>query len=127
MQTRHIRARLDATLGHADTPRRYFFHEPERRFKANFEGVQIPTVNSDQVAPGVQRPAQLLLVMHFAQHVEAVGPRNSGKRYEFLRLERGDNQQDGIGPVGTRFQYLKLIDDEVLAQARNRAVRCSLA
>jgi hypothetical protein len=44
-----------------------------------------------------------------------MGPRNSGKRFKFRLRKCGNNQQDGIGAVGARFQDLNLVNDEIFA------------
>src|ERR1700719_1869249 len=65
--------------------------------------------------------------MDLTQNVEAMGLRDFHQSNQLVLLERGDDQQDRVGAIGLRFQYLKFIDDEVLAQAGKRTARRGFA
>src|ERR1700690_642600 len=65
--------------------------------------------------------------MRLAQNVETVGSSSRGQSSQFFLIEGGHNQQNGIGPVSSRFHNLDLIDDEILAQTRKGAVGRGLA
>ena len=64
--------RSNAAFGHADAGGGYFFCEPECGFEIDFEGAQIAAVDADQVTAGIECALQFLLVMSFAQNVEAL-------------------------------------------------------
>ncbi len=49
------------------------------------------------------------------------------QREQFLLIEGGDDQQDGVGAVRPGLDDLEFIDDEILAQAGKRSGRRCLA
>ena len=65
-------------------------------------------------------------VVHLDQHVHAVVERAGLERREPGVVERGDDQQDRVGAERARLRDLVFVDDEFLAQRRQRARRARL-
>src|SRR3546814_14280351 len=55
------------------------------------------------------------------QHVHAQVERLLRQRGQAIVVERGDDQQDAVGADRARLDHLVGIDDEILAQYRQRA------
>ena len=70
---------------------------------------------------------ELLLVVDLDQHVEVELAGLGVQLGELARVERGDDQQDRVGAGHRRLVHLVGVDDEVLAQDRQRAGRARLA
>src|ERR1700748_1648110 len=83
--------------------------QSHRRTQIHFKRPKVTTVDTDQVAPSIQRSLQLLLVVHFAQHVEFQFPSPTGEEEQFLRRQTRDNQQNRISAIRTRLHNLPLI------------------
>ena len=109
---------LDTTLRHTQRILWNRVCEPKCGFEINLESSQIAVVHTDQVAPCVHGPLQFIFIVHFAQNVEAIlaGPRS--QPLQLILGQGSHNQQNRVGAVGSRFQQLEFIDNEILAQAR---------
>ena len=93
----------------------------ERRVAVDFERVQVPLVDTDQRGPGVEGPRQLVLVVHLDQGVEG---ERAGQRLgtaELAVVERGGDEQDGVGTHRPGVADVEGADGEVLAQYRKGA------
>ena len=82
------------------------------------ERAQVPLVDPDQARPGRERPLELGLVVHLHQRGQTERGRPSVKPRQLLVVERGGDQQDGIGPHEAGIDDVELGHGEVLAQDR---------
>ena len=87
------------------------------------ERLEVAAVDADQVTSGIQCALQLIFIVNLAEHVKLVSISNSRKREQFFLLEGRNNQQDRVGAMSARFEKLKFIDHEILAQAWKRCCR----
>ena len=55
--------------------------------------------------------------MSFAKHIQATSTRLLGKSNQFGLRQHRHNKENRISRVGSGFQQLELVDDEILAQA----------
>ena len=79
-------------------------------------------------ASTLQRALELALVVDLDEHVEVERARLARRaRARSSRLERGDDQQHRVGARGRGLVDLVGVDDEVLAQDRQRRRRARLA
>src|SRR5262249_49917813 len=97
------------------------------RIKIHLKGAQVAAVDADDVAAAFQSALQFLLVVDFAEHVQVHGPGAFQQAAKCLVVEGRENQQDRVGVVGPCFQHLEVVNDKVLAQARQLGGRGSLA
>ncbi len=92
--------------------------------RATSKGLQVAVVYADGLSAGlaetVKHAVELVGCVHFNQHVEREAFGHRGKVFHFSVGECGGDEQDGVGAVGARFNDLVLVDNEVLAQARER-------
>ena len=65
--------------------------------------------------------------MDLDEHVEVERERLAVQRGQVVVVERGDDEQDRVGAGHRRLVHLVGVDDEVLAQDRQRAGRARLA
>ncbi len=89
---------------------------------------EVAVVDADQVGiDGLERALELLLVVHLDEDVEvelrAPAPCSGAS---VVVVERGDDQQDRVGARDRGLDDLVGVDDEVLAQDRQRAGRARL-
>ena len=111
----------DAALGHDQAIGWHARQQVERRVERDAEVAQVAVVDADEWRLQPQRPIEFGAVVHFDQHVHAERVRR-GLEFGHLRiLERGDDEQDGVGAQRPRFGDLVGVDDEFLAQRRQRA------
>ena len=66
----------------------------------------------------LQRPLQLVLVMHFDQHIHAELERGVFERARLVVGKAGHDDQDGVGAPGARLVDLVGLEHEILAQRR---------
>jgi len=81
------------------------------------KGFEIAAVHADDVGATLQRALQLVFIVDFAQRIELQSRGKIQQPPKSLIVERRQDQQNGVGMVGAGFCDLKLVDDEVLAQA----------
>ena len=84
---------------------------------------QVAVVDAEDVGLDVERHLQLALAVDLHERVEVERPRLAQQLEEVVGIERGDDQQDRVGPRGRRLVELVGVDDEVLAQHRQVASR----
>jgi hypothetical protein len=65
---------MNPALGHASDVARETICQPDRRLEINLKRPQIPRIHPNQVTPRIQSPIQLLTIVHFAKHIEAMRP-----------------------------------------------------
>src|SRR5690349_4801549 len=111
---------LDAALGHAQHPWRNQPYQAQRGLKIHVERPQVAVIDADDLKIQVERAAELVLVVDFAQHVQLELASDRTQVAELGIGDRRDNQQDTVSAMGPRLQHLELVDDEVLAQAGQR-------
>ena len=83
---------------------------------------QVAIVDPDQADPAqFQRPRRLLLVVHLHQGSQAQlqGQAVQSGKARIVGQCRGD-QQDRVRPIRSRFVDLRLVDNEILSQQRQR-------
>ena len=74
---------------------------------------------SAPVSPSaVEHAVEFFGGVHFDQHIEREAVGDCGEVLDLGIGERGGDEQNGVGTVGAGFDDLVLVDDEVLAQAR---------
>ena len=76
-------------------------------------------IDTDDLRARLQRAVGLLLGVNLDQRRHAQRLRAIQHRHQYRLLQRGDNQQQHVGAVGTSFVNLIRPDDEVLAQHRD--------
>src|SRR5690606_9146307 len=89
--------------------------------QGGLETAQIAIVDAQQRGLKFQRDFQLGAVVDFHQHVHA---QFDGQGFELLQLrraQRSGDEQDAIGAQGSGGNNLVGVDNEVLAQHRQRA------
>ncbi len=126
-QGRYIGSGVDSAFRYRQAFTGNFSRQLEGGFERDIECPQITAVDTDQIAAGIESTIQFLRVMGFAEDVEILRASGAGKRDQILLIQRGHDQQDGISTMGASFHDLQLIDDEILAQARERSCRRRLA
>src|SRR6185437_1801600 len=82
---------------------------------------QIAIVDADERGLERERALQLGPVVHLDQHVHAIVERARLERCKTGVFEGGDDQQDGVCAQSARLGDLIFVDDELLAQRRQRA------
>ena len=95
----------------------------QRSVEVHVKGVEVAIVDADEVASGDEGAVEFGGIVDFAEDVELQCERATVKSKQFVLGERGDDQQDGVGAMGAGLEQLELVDDEVLAQARDRGGR----
>ena len=85
-----------------------------------FHGAQIAVVDADQRGPQRQHPRQLLRVVQFYQRSHAQVENRCIEAAEVAIVEALGDQQHRIGPMHAGLNHLIQIDDEFLAQHRQR-------
>ena len=121
----HIGRAEDAGLGDQQAVRWHAGSRPSVVSSVT-KGAEVAVVDADQRGRfESQRTVKLGAVVHLDEHVQAQG-HGSGFEVGHLRRQAGGNEQDAIGPHGTGFHHLVLIDHEVLAQHRQLAGRTGL-
>ncbi len=111
----------DATLGDQQAVTRHRLLHVQRGLQRHLEGAQVAVVDADHRRRHLQRALQFVDVMHFHQHVHAQRQRQLGQRGQLGIVQRGDDQQDAVGAQHARLVHLVGVDDEILAQHRQRA------
>ena len=81
------------------------------------EGAQVAIVDANEVATEIQRASEFVVIVHLTEHVEGQSAGDRMQAAQLLAGERSDDEENGVGVMGARFQQLELVDDEVLAQA----------
>jgi hypothetical protein len=70
-QCRYILSRMNSTFRNTHNIRRKLLCQIERGLQIDPESLQIPRIHADKIEPGIQRPLQLIAIMHFTQNIEA--------------------------------------------------------
>ena len=117
----YLAANVQAGLEQAAQGGAQAWSEVERDLKPYYECFEVAVIDADRIAVKVQYPFQLVSGMHLAQHVQFQRVGLRGQLTELEIAQGCGNQQDGICPMGTRLKQLELVDDKVLAQARQVA------
>ena len=117
---RHIVTGMDAGFGDHAHALRHVGQQVQRRLKRRLEGAQVTVVDADQFDAQRQCTLELFAVMHLDQHIHAQLTRLTIQSAQARIVQRRNDQQDAVGADGTRFQHLIRMDDEVLANHRNR-------
>ncbi len=86
--------------------------------EVDLEAPQVAVVDADHVDVELERDLEILLVVDLDERVEIEGLRLVVEVRQLIRIERGDDQQDGVGAEDRRFEELVGVDDEVLAKDR---------
>ena len=118
---RDVGRREDAAFGDHQPAGRNARQQVERGRERHVEGAQVAVVDADERRREPQRALELGGVVHLDQHRHAEVARAGFERGEARVVERGDDQQDRVGAQRARLGDLVLVDDEVLAQRRQRA------
>ena len=85
------------------------------------ESVEVPAVDPHDVGSGLERPVQLGRRVHLHQCVEPHrASANVSRAPEPLGSERANDEQHRRGARRTRLHDLKLVENEVLSQYRDR-------
>ena len=122
-QRGHVRRREDAALGHDELAGGNRRQEPERGRERHVERAQIAVVDADERRGEQERALELRAVVDLGQHRHAELARAGFERREPRIGERRHDQQDRVGADRARLRHLILVDDEILAQHRQRARR----
>ena len=80
-------------------------------------------VDADHVDADLQRNLDVLFVVDLDEGVEVERLRFEVKLCELVRVQRGDDQEHGVGSEDRRFDQLVGVDDEVLAKDRQVRAR----
>ena len=118
--------RGDAALGDDDRVGGNERRQPLADFERGLEGPEVAVVDADQPAFERQRALEFGLVVDLDQHVEAEVVRGLVERARRLVVDRRHDDEDAVGAPGARLQHLIGIEEEILAQDRQRRRRARL-
>ena len=93
--------------------------DPGKGRPVDIEGLEVAGVDPDDAGPGVQSAAGLLRVVDLDQRGHPQAVHLAEQAGQGRLVERGDDEQDEVGAVGSRLEHLVGVDDEVLAQHRD--------
>lgn len=110
---------LNAALGDMHSFFGKLLGEAQGCLKAYSEGPQIPVVHAVGIAAQIADTPQLFRCMDFAKHIQLLLVGKGGQPRQIRVRQSGDNQQDRICAVRASLDDLVLVEDEVLAQARD--------
>src|SRR5205823_12237132 len=88
-------------------------------FEIHVEGSKIAVIDSNHVKTVVERAIQFFVVMNFAQYIQSHAPDDRMQFAQLVIIQRCNDQQDGVGTIGTCLEHLELIHDEILTQTRD--------
>ena len=118
-QPLQVGPRLQSALAHRHDAVRHLRRQPVGRRDVHLQRAQIAVVDADHAGAAADGARQLLAVVHLDQRRQPQLPGTRLQRLERRLIERGDDQQHGVGPRGTRLEQLVLVHHEVLAQQRH--------
>jgi len=110
---------VDAAFGDFHDAGRNAGGEVERGLQRDLEGVQVAVVDADEVASSGESAVEFSGVVDFDEDVKLQFAGAAVERSEIGVGESGDDEEDGVGAMDAGFEELKLVDDEVFAQAGN--------
>ena len=113
----------DAAFGDQQPVVRYLLAQRQGRLQIHREGVQVAVVDAEQARAQAQRALQFLGVVDLHQDVESGLQRARFQLGHRAVFKRGSDQQDAVGSDRSRLEYLPFVDDEILAQDRQVALR----
>src|SRR6186713_2618525 len=91
--------------------------------EVDFEGVEIAVIDADEFRAEFEGAIQLLAGVNFDECIQLKGLGFLEESFERWLVERGNNEENCIGARHAGFPNLCLVDDEILAQARQRGLR----
>ena len=112
---------VDATFGHQQAPSGHLFAQTECGVERDRKRPQAAVVDAQHRRRHAQGTLELGGVVHLHQHVHAEFAGEAGVVGELGVVERGHDQQHAVSAEQARLVHLPGIDQEVLAQRRQRA------
>src|SRR5881227_2440594 len=119
--------RDDSRLRDDGLSRRYVGQQLVGPLDVDAEVGEVAVVDADVVGVNLEGDLQLLLAVDLDEHIEVDGPRLLIQAREVPPLQRGDDQQEGVGAGRRGLEDLIGVDDEVLAKDRQAGRRTRLA
>ena len=119
-QPGHVGAVENAALGDQEPPGGDGVDEAQGGLKTDLEAAQIAVVDADQPPGQGQGPLQLRAVVDLDQDIQAQGQRQGVQVPQLGISQAGGDQQDAIRPQDPGLQHLVGVQDEVLADDRQR-------
>ena len=114
-------AREDAALGDDEAPGRHSRQQLERRLERDLEGAQVAVVDADQRRPqGAARARARAASCTSTSTAMPSACAIASKSRISASSRHGGDQQDRVGAHRARLEHLPGVDDEVLAQHRQR-------
>ncbi len=110
----------DAALGDEDDVGGDLVAEADRQVEVGDEPVQVAVVDADEVGPRGQDAGQVARVVELDQGGHPPPPRQGQERRQLRIVEDLGDQEDGIGAGHPGLDDLVLVDQEVLAEDRDR-------
>ena len=123
----HVLRSHDARLGHHQALRRNPRQQAQRGIERHLESAQVTVVDAQQRGLQLERRSQFLVVVHLDQHVHAEVKRASFQFRHQAVVQCRHDQQDRIRAHRARLVHLVMVDDEILADHRQRAGGARLA
>ena len=116
LEPKHVVMRMYAALGDDDPVARDFLGQTLADVERDGKVVQIAVVDSDETRLERERALQLLLVVHFDQHVHAQIMRGGVERLCGVVVNGGHDDEDAVGAEGARLVDLIGVVEKILAQ-----------
>src|SRR5450830_1360786 len=122
-----IGRRIETAFGDDDALAWNIRRQPLAHGQRSLEAAQVAIVDADETRAQPERARKLLLVVHFHQHVHAIGEGRILDRLRRRIVNRRHDDQDAIGAERARFHHLIGLVDEILAQSGQRGgvARCA--
>ena len=123
-QALHIPMAADARLGNDDLAALEARGQPLGHAQIHGQGSQVTVVDPDDPRLQGLGPGQLLLVVHFGDHIQAQGVGHAPALLVLVVGQDGEHEEHGVRAVQARLVDLIGAQDEVLAEHR---LVCALA
>ena len=115
-----VGARFESALADEEDAVGDFFAELFRRREIDLERRQVAVVDAEQTRAEIECAEEFLLGVDLDEHIELERFRDGVKVFELRLFERGDDEQHGVRASDRCLVKLDLVNDEILAQTRER-------